>query len=127
MGLAWRLFQICIKAPSLQELAESHTLQEGLPQTQLVNSEVESKSKAIIKMKGLSWKYEGSAEDAIQGIDLEVAPGEVVIITGPSGAGKTTLCRTTNGLIPHFFRGDLRGNVTIADRSEERRVGREWR
>ena len=66
-------------------------------------------------MKGLSWKYEGSAEDAIRGIDLEVAPGEVIIITGPSGAGKTTLCRTTNGLIPHFFRGDLQGNVTIAD------------
>src|SRR4030067_112022 len=45
---------------------------------------------------------------------LEVEKGEFVLITGPSGCGKTTLCRCFNGLIPHFYQGELKGEVTVA-------------
>jgi len=37
-----------------------------------------------------------------------------VVLTGPSGCGKTTLCRCFNGLIPHFYNGQLEGEISIA-------------
>jgi energy-coupling factor transporter ATP-binding protein EcfA2 len=43
-----------------------------------------------------------------------VEKGEFVLITGPSGCGKTTLCRTFNGLIPQFYQGELKGEITVA-------------
>jgi energy-coupling factor transporter ATP-binding protein EcfA2 len=43
-----------------------------------------------------------------------VKKGEFLVLTGPSGCGKTTLCRCLNGLIPHFYGGDLKGTVKIS-------------
>jgi len=37
-----------------------------------------------------------------------------VILTGPSGCGKTTLCRCFNGLVPHFYNGNLDGKIIVA-------------
>jgi energy-coupling factor transporter ATP-binding protein EcfA2 len=45
---------------------------------------------------------------------LTIEKGEFVILTGPSGCGKTTLCRCFNGLIPHFYAGKLKGELTVA-------------
>ena len=57
-------------------------------------------------------------------MDLEVTEGEFVVVTGLSGAGKSTLCVSLNGLIPHFLRGRMEGEVHIRDRStREGRVG----
>jgi energy-coupling factor transporter ATP-binding protein EcfA2 len=42
-----------------------------------------------------------------------VEKGEFVLITGPSGCGKTTLCRTFNGLIPQFYQGELKGEISV--------------
>ena len=39
--------------------------------------------------------------------------GQFVILTGPSGCGKTSVCRCLNGLIPHFYSGELEGDVTV--------------
>ncbi len=46
-----------------------------------------------------------------------MAEGEFVVVMGPSGAGKSTLCVSLNGLVPHFFRGRMEGEVTIRGRS----------
>jgi energy-coupling factor transporter ATP-binding protein EcfA2 len=43
-----------------------------------------------------------------------VDKGEFIVITGRSGCGKTTLCRCLNGLIPHFYEGELKGSITVA-------------
>jgi energy-coupling factor transport system ATP-binding protein len=102
------------KSPWRDELVGLSALPESAQQTMSIPS-VLTEPKPIIEMHELSWKYEGSTGYAIEGIDLDIKPGEVIIITGPSGAGKTTLCRTTNGLIPHFFRGDLKGEIRVAD------------
>lgn len=44
---------------------------------------------------------------------LEVASGEVVLVTGPSGSGKSTLARSLSGLIPHLYRGTMEGEVWL--------------
>lgn len=70
-------------------------------------------SKAI-EVRGLSYRYEGSGRDVLLDVNLEVERGEFILLTGASGCGKTTLCRCFNGLIPHFYGGDLRGEVYVA-------------
>ncbi len=66
-----------------------------------------------ILVEDVSWKYEEGEKEALKGVDLKVRKGETVVITGPSGAGKTTLCRCINGLIPHFYSGELKGNINV--------------
>lgn len=66
-----------------------------------------------IAFENVSWRYEGNKEDTLRDINLEIRAGETIVITGSSGAGKTTLCRCINGLIPHFYEGTLRGDVLV--------------
>lgn len=77
-----------------------------------------------IRIRGLGYRYRGQEKPALDGVDLEVAEGEFVVVMGPSGAGKSTLCTTLNGLIPHFFRGRMEGEVEIRGRTtREGKVG----
>src|SRR5918994_74209 len=66
-----------------------------------------------VSVKGLGYRYRGQQKPALDGVDLEVAEGEFVVVMGPSGAGKSTLCVSLNGLIPHFFRGKMEGEVRL--------------
>ncbi|MFF4225462.1 ABC transporter ATP-binding protein [Streptomyces abikoensis] len=52
----------------------------------------------------------------LSGIDLTVPEGELCLLVGPSGVGKSTLLGTVSGLVPHFTGGTLRGRVTVAGR-----------
>jgi energy-coupling factor transporter ATP-binding protein EcfA2 len=77
-----------------------------------------------VSIEGLSYRYRGQQNPALKDVDLEVAEGEFVVIMGPSGAGKSTLCVSLNGLIPHFFRGKMEGEVRVGGRStREDKVG----
>jgi len=67
----------------------------------------------IIEALNLSFRYAGEERWAIKSINLKIYPGEFVLITGPSGCGKTTLCRCFNGLIPHFYEGELEGKLIV--------------
>jgi energy-coupling factor transporter ATPase len=69
---------------------------------------------AIIQIKNLSYTYPGSTKPSINDVSLNIEKGEFVLITGPSGCGKTTLCRCFNGLVPHFYQGELKGEVNVA-------------
>ncbi len=69
----------------------------------------------VIRVSGLRYRYAGAGSEWIlENLDLEVRPGEYVLICGSSGSGKSTLCRTLNGLIPHFFGGRMEGRVSVA-------------
>jgi energy-coupling factor transporter ATPase len=69
---------------------------------------------AMIETKNLTYTYPGVKKPSISGVSIKVEKGEFVLITGPSGCGKTTLCRCFNGLIPHFYQGELKGEITVA-------------
>ena len=69
---------------------------------------------AIIETRNLSYTYPGATKPSISDVSLKVEKGDFVLITGPSGCGKTTLCRCFNGLIPHFYQGELKGEITVA-------------
>jgi len=69
---------------------------------------------AIIETNALTYTYPGAAKPSIQDVSLSIEKGKFVILTGPSGCGKTTLCRCFNGLIPHFYSGELKGELRVA-------------
>jgi energy-coupling factor transporter ATP-binding protein EcfA2 len=68
----------------------------------------------IIETKHLTYTYPGGSKPSVSDVSIKVEKGDFVLITGPSGCGKTTLCRCFNGLIPHFYQGELLGEVTVA-------------
>ena len=71
-------------------------------------------SDVVIEIKDLSYTYRLTEKEVLKDINLEVRRGEVVGIVGPTGAGKTTLCMTINGLIPHSITGGkLEGEVKV--------------
>ncbi|MFJ6660965.1 ABC transporter ATP-binding protein [Streptomyces sp. NPDC091377] len=70
----------------------------------------------MIRFDDVSVSYAGAAGPAVQGIDFEVPEGELVLLAGPSGVGKSTVLGAVGGLVPHFTGGTLRGRVTVAGR-----------
>lgn len=75
---------------------------------------------SLLRYEHFSFQYKNADRTALEGFDLDVGEGEVVLITGASGAGKTTVCRAANGLIPHLYGGRLEGRVVVADRYDTR-------
>ena len=67
----------------------------------------------MIAINDLTFRYDGGADDVLRGVTLQVDRGGFVGVIGPSGAGKTTLLCAMNGIIPHHFKGDYYGAVTV--------------
>lgn len=67
----------------------------------------------MIEIKNVSFKYANSESGALNDLSLTVGEGETVLLCGQSGCGKTTLTRLLNGLIPHYYEGELKGSVTV--------------
>ncbi len=70
----------------------------------------------MIRFENVSVTYDGAPGPTVQGIDFEVPEGELVLLAGPSGVGKSTVLGAVSGLVPHFTGGTLRGRVTVAGR-----------
>ncbi len=60
-----------------------------------------------VEFKNVTFTYEGAKQPALKEVNLTVSQGEIILITGPAGSGKTTLCSCINGLVPHFHEGEL--------------------
>ncbi|MEM5825286.1 MAG: ABC transporter ATP-binding protein, partial [Thermofilaceae archaeon] len=69
---------------------------------------------AVIELNDVYFRYQGSDEYALRGVTLSADRGEFIVLVGPSGCGKSTLLRVLNGLIPHFYEGEFRGEARVA-------------
>ncbi len=69
---------------------------------------------SAVSLRDVTFTYPGAAAPTLRHVNLEVAEGDFLAIMGANGCGKSTLCKTMNGLIPQFIVGDLEGSVTVA-------------
>ena len=68
----------------------------------------------MIKFNNVDFTYQNAQNGAgVHNITLSIPQGQVVLLCGSSGCGKTTLTRMINGLIPHFYEGEMKGDVTV--------------
>ncbi|MFF4538366.1 ABC transporter ATP-binding protein [Streptomyces aureus] len=79
----------------------------------------------MIRFEDVSVTYAGAAGPSVRGVDFEVPEGELVLLAGPSGVGKSTVLGAVSGLVPHFTGGTLRGRVTVAGRDTRTHKPRE--
>ncbi len=68
----------------------------------------------VIDIKNVSFRYKGSDEGLLDNVSLSVKEGETLLLCGASGSGKTTIIRLINGLIPHYYPGELQGSTVVA-------------
>ena len=66
-----------------------------------------------IEIKNLTFTYPGADAPTLRSLSAEIEEGDFIAIVGNNGCGKSTLCKTLNGLIPHFILGDMEGVVRI--------------
>lgn len=68
----------------------------------------------MIELKNVSFQYgAGERSAGLFDLSLLIPNGQVVLLCGESGCGKTTLTRLLNGLIPHYYEGQLTGQVLV--------------
>ncbi|MBA3530363.1 MAG: ABC transporter ATP-binding protein, partial [Ardenticatenales bacterium] len=67
----------------------------------------------ILRFDHVSYSYPLREQPALLNFSLEVEAGEILLVVGESGAGKSTFLRAINGLVPHFYGGCFSGQVTV--------------
>ena len=71
------------------------------------------KKAPVISFKDFSFQYRAQKKPTLTGINLDIYPGEKVLIAGPSGSGKSTLAGCINGLNPFSNPGECKGTLTV--------------
>ncbi|HEX3263562.1 MAG TPA: ATP-binding cassette domain-containing protein [Solirubrobacterales bacterium] len=71
-------------------------------------------SDPLVSIRRLTYRYPRASRDALAGIDIDIEPGELVVMAGRSGSGKTTLLRACCGLVPHYHGGEAAGSLAVA-------------
>lgn len=75
-----------------------------------------SASELSILLQDVSYKWEDGSL-ALKNINLEISKGEFALISGKSGSGKSTLGSVMNGLIPHYYKGKMSGEVFVCGKN----------
>ena len=68
----------------------------------------------LVSISGLGYRYPEAESDSLIDVELEIEPGELIVLAGRSGSGKTTLLRACCGLVPHYHGGDVHGEARVA-------------
>lgn len=71
----------------------------------------------MIRFNDFSFNYPDCAKPSLDKINVRISEGEFLVITGPSGGGKSTFLRSINGLIPNFYGGRISGTVLVNGRN----------
>ncbi|MEU5216370.1 ATP-binding cassette domain-containing protein [Streptomyces sp. NPDC020807] len=79
----------------------------------------------MISFENVSVRYAEDAPPTLRDVNLTIPEGELVLLVGPSGVGKSTLLGTVSGLVPHFSGGTLTGRVTVDGRDTRTHPPRE--
>ena len=82
----------------------------------VVDPPVKLPSTLAVQLIDLHFRYRGEKKYALEGISLDIPQGEFLVLMGASEAGKSTLSTCLNGLIPHYMRGKLKGDVLVLGR-----------
>jgi len=67
----------------------------------------------IISISNLSFQYSRNHSPSLRNITITIDKGDFILLSGPTGCGKTSLCRCIMGLIPHFHSGIFKGEVFV--------------
>jgi len=67
----------------------------------------------MIEISNVNFRYPGLEQAGLNDISLTIKDGETILLCGASGCGKTTITRLINGLIPHYYKGELSGKVKV--------------
>ncbi len=78
-----------------------------------MSAETSTQTESLIQVHDLCFKPVGAEQNVLKGINLEVRPGDFLLLLGPPGSGKSILSRCLNGLIPHLDEGEMTGVVTV--------------
>jgi energy-coupling factor transport system ATP-binding protein len=79
----------------------------------------------VIHLDHVTVTYADATGPALADVNLRIDEGELVLVVGPTGTGKSTLLGTVNGLVPHFSGGTLAGRVTVNGRDTRTHPPRE--
>ncbi|WP_326700414.1 ATP-binding cassette domain-containing protein [Streptomyces sp. NBC_01754] len=79
----------------------------------------------MITFEQVGVRYEDTSRPALRDVDLTIEEGELCLVVGHTGVGKSTLLGTVNGLVPHFTGGTLYGRVTVDGRDTAHHPPRE--
>jgi energy-coupling factor transporter ATP-binding protein EcfA2 len=67
----------------------------------------------LVRIESLSYRYPGAGAECLRALDLEIDPGQLIVLAGRSGSGKTTLLRACCGLVPHYYGGEVTGEIEV--------------
>ena len=67
----------------------------------------------VVEIEHLCYTYPGADKPTLRDVDLTIEKGDFLAIVGNNGCGKSTLCKTLNGLIPQFITGEFSGRVRV--------------
>lgn len=74
----------------------------------------------MIKLQNIHFQYRNTSATGelqhicgVENLNLHIAPGEFVVLAGNSGCGKTTVTRLVNGLVPHYYEGEMKGSAQV--------------
>jgi energy-coupling factor transporter ATP-binding protein EcfA2 len=81
---------------------------------------------ALVTLQNVTYKYPLTKSPVLQNVNLQVNEGEFVAVMGPNGAGKSTLCYALAGFVPHFFKGEISGEIEVDGKKSSESTLDEW-
>jgi energy-coupling factor transporter ATP-binding protein EcfA2 len=81
---------------------------------------------ALVNLQNVTYKYPLTKTPVLQNVSLQINEGEFVAVMGPNGAGKSTLCYALAGFVPHFFKGEISGEIEVDGKKSSESTLDEW-